>query len=177
MKRSIRTCSLLASVASFAACAKKTPEPEAPVAAAPAPTPPAVDPAKSDAEAAARIAANLRRVHFEFNSDELTQETQSALSENAQILKAHPAISIEVQGHCDDRGTTEYNLSLGQRRAEAVRKYLVRSAVPESQVKTITFGKEKPIAMGAGEPVWSQNRRAEFRVLTKVAEEVHGSIE
>jgi peptidoglycan-associated lipoprotein len=114
----------------------------------------------------ARVAKNLARVHFSFDSETMTQDSRDALAENARILVQHPAIVVEVEGHCDERGTTEYNLSLGQRRAEAVRNFLLRMGVPPSRVRTISFGELKPIARGEGETVWAQNRRAEFRVTT-----------
>jgi peptidoglycan-associated lipoprotein len=149
------------------ACAKKTPAHEDSAhVAVPKPavekklTP---DP-QTTPEAVARIVENLARVHFPFNSEMMTEDSLEALRENARILIAHPSIIVEVQGHCDERGTTEYNLALGQRRAEAVRKYLVRSGVPASHVRTLSLGKETPFATGEGETVWAQNRRVEFRV-------------
>jgi peptidoglycan-associated lipoprotein len=104
----------------FFACAKKTPAIEEPrlgaqaaAAQKPAPVP------ETKAEAVARVVENLARVHFPFNSEMMTEDSRDALSENARILIAHPSIVVEVQGHCDERGTTEYNLALGQRRFTA----------------------------------------------------------
>lgn len=95
----------------------------------------------------------------------MTEDSRNALLENAKILAAYPTIHVEIEGHCDDRGTTEYNLALGDRRAESVRKYLVTSGVATSRVRTLSLGKEKPLSIGQGESVWAQNRRAEFRVV------------
>lgn len=148
-------------------CAKKAPEPE--LAAAP-PARPAT--ASDDAAAAtttteqavARVVANLERIHFAYDSDQLVGDSLAALTDNARILRAHPEIKVEIQGHADARGTTEYNLALGQRRADAVVAYLVRSAVSESQVRSVSFGKEKPLDARQSEEAWAQNRRVEFRV-------------
>jgi peptidoglycan-associated lipoprotein len=170
---------VLVSVASLAACSKKTPPPEAAAPAASVAAPTRAEPeATSVANAVQRITENLKRVHFNFDSDQLTDESKNALAENARLLVAYPTISIEVQGHCDDRGTTEYNLALGQRRADAISKYLVRSGVPTARVRTVSFGKERPLTPGDGEQIWAQNRRAEFRVtVAQGVAELHGSVE
>lgn len=122
------------------------------------------------AAAVAEIVENFRRVYFEFDSSTLTPSTRDALLANTEILRRHRTVSVEVQGHCDDRGTTEYNLSLGDRRARAIRDYLVKAGVSPQQLTAISFGKERPIQVGDGEPTWSKNRRAEFRVLVGTKE-------
>ncbi|MCK6544362.1 OmpA family protein [Myxococcota bacterium] len=168
-------------LAGTAACAKKSPEPEIASAPVRAPTTAAVAQdaaAKTDAGAMRQLAENLRRVHFLFDSDELTQDSKDALTANAKILATHPNLAIEVQGHCDDRGTTEYNLTLGQRRAEAVQRYLVRYGVAQSQVKTVSFGEERPLVTdGRGDHVWAQNRRAEFRLTKAVDIAIRGTVD
>lgn len=151
-----------------AGCASKTPAPEPaanlrPNTAVPVVAEQPMSPAT--AAAAERLAANLRRVHFGFDSAEITRTSADALAENATILAAHPELVIEVQGHCDDRGTTEYNLALGQRRADAVRAYLTRAGARPEQVAAVTLGKERPLVEGETENAWAENRRAEFRVL------------
>jgi peptidoglycan-associated lipoprotein len=135
------------------------------------------DRARADSIAAAeatrmrtqREAARAREVlteliYFEFDSDRLTQESQDQLRAKAAILNANPGVRLRVEGHADDRGSTEYNLALGQRRAEAVRTFLGGFGVGNNRLSTISFGKERPLVEGYGEEVWGRNRRAEFVV-------------
>lgn len=84
-------------------------------------------------------------------------------------------MKIEVQGHCDERGTTEYNMALGERRASAVRNYLTSNGIAGSRIKTVSYGKERPLSQGSDEGAWSQNRRAEFKVLSGGDAYVQGS--
>lgn len=142
-------------------------------------TPPAAQTrAETVEQAVEQIAANFRRVQFAFDSSDLDSQSQQALASNADILKRFPGLAVEVQGHADDRGTTDYNLALGQRRAESVRDHLVRNGVGGTQVRTVSYGEERPLQRGAGESVWSVNRRAEFRVLVPdVAPGVSGTVQ
>lgn len=152
-----------------AGCASKGPEADIrPAARAAASAPSGADaaaPATTTAQAIAQVAANLERIHFEYDSERLTADSLKGLADNARILAAHREISVEIQGHADARGTTEYNLALGQRRAESVVAYLTRSGVPATQVRSVSFGKEKPRDARDSEEAWAQNRRVEFRVL------------
>jgi peptidoglycan-associated lipoprotein len=111
-----------------------------------------------------KLVANFQRVHFEFNSSDINNETQEALKENAEIMKSRPDVKVEVQGHADERGTNEYNLALGDKRANAVKDYLVRSGIEAARVATVSYGEEKPLVEGQTEQSWSKNRRVEFRV-------------
>lgn len=99
------------------------------------------------------------RVHFAFDSYELTDEGRATLDRQADWLKAYGSVNITVEGHCDERGTREYNLALGERRASAVKAYLAAAGVSESRVDTISYGKERPEAVGSSEESWAQNRR------------------
>lgn len=111
-----------------------------------------------------RMMGNFERVHFDTDSSTLNEESKNALARNAKIMVEHPDLTIEVQGHCDERGTTEYNIALGDRRAAAVRETLISQGVAPSRIVAVSYGEEMPLAMGAVEEAWSQNRRAEFRV-------------
>ena len=91
----------------------------------------------------------------------------SALESNADWLKLNPDARVIIEGHCDDRGTTEYNLELGARRAKSVRDHLGRLGVDTSMLETISYGEERPASEGSGESAWSQNRRAEFRLESR----------
>ncbi len=99
------------------------------------------------------------RVFFGFDKADLSAEAQETLFTQAEWLAANEAALIIVEGHCDERGTREYNLALGERRAEAVRAFLVGAGVDESRIQTVSYGKERPVAICSDESCWSQNRR------------------
>lgn len=99
------------------------------------------------------------RVFFAFDSAVLSPEGQDVLTRQAQWLKTYPNLTVTIEGHCDERGTREYNLALGERRAVSVRKFLTGSGVPAERVSVISYGKERPVALGSNEDAWKQNRR------------------
>lgn len=104
----------------------------------------------------------LRPIYFEYDRSDLGEEARRILQENATWLRSNPGRSIVVEGHCDERGTVEYNLALGQRRAASVRDYLESLGIGRGRMRVVSFGKERPAVPGAGEAAWSKNRRAEF---------------
>lgn len=104
----------------------------------------------------------LSSIYFAYDSFQIASESKAALDGHAAWLKAHSNRKVQIEGHTDERGTTEYNLALGDRRAGAVRDYLVSKGVPASQLSTISFGEERPAVQGSDEAAWSKNRRAEF---------------
>jgi len=99
------------------------------------------------------------RVFFAYDSAEISDQARGTLAKQAQWLMRHPRERIAIEGHCDERGTREYNLALGERRASAVKNYLIALGVPSSRMTTISYGKERPEEVGNGERVWSKNRR------------------
>jgi peptidoglycan-associated lipoprotein len=99
------------------------------------------------------------RVFFGYNESELSAEARATLDRQAIWLKKYPQTEITVEGHCDERGTREYNLALGERRAVAVKNYLVADGINASRVKTVSYGKERPAVLGSNEAAWAQNRR------------------
>jgi peptidoglycan-associated lipoprotein len=103
-----------------------------------------------------------RSIYFDFDSYSVKDEYQSLLGQHAQYLKSHPERHVLIQGNTDERGTSEYNLALGQKRAEAVRRSLSLLGVPDSQMEAVSLGKEKPLATGHDEASWAQNRRADL---------------
>ena len=105
-------------------------------------------------------------VHFAFDSSAVRSEDQSKVTAVADYLKANKSAAVLVEGHCDERGTEEYNRALGDRRAIAIREQLVTLGVDPTQVDTITFGEDRPLVQGSGDDVWRQNRRGEFVLLT-----------
>ena len=100
------------------------------------------------------------RIFFDFDRYNLRDDAQAALQRQAAWLIANPATLIAVEGHCDERGTREYNLALGERRANSVKEYLVSLGVDAGRIETISYGKERPVALGHNESAWSQNRRS-----------------
>jgi peptidoglycan-associated lipoprotein len=109
----------------------------------------------------------LMPVFFELDQSEISGAGQQALQNNAQVLKKYPGWQITIEGHCDERGTPEYNLGLGERRAVAARDYLVSLGVPADRVRTVSYGKEFPFDPGHDESAWSKNRRAHFVITAK----------
>ena len=106
----------------------------------------------------------LKDVHYDFDKYELRSEDSKILDENAAWLKANPKAISTIEGHCDERGTVEYNLALGERRAKVARDYLVSLGIGAERLKTISYGKSKPVDPGHDEAAWAQNRRAHFVV-------------
>lgn len=105
-------------------------------------------------------------VYFDFDKADLRQDTRDILAKNAEtILKALPGAKIQIEGHCDERGSAEYNLALGEHRAKSVKKYLVTLGVKPENLSVISYGKEKPAVSGNDEASWAKNRRAEFNVV------------
>ena len=100
------------------------------------------------------------RVRFETNHSDLTTEARATLDRQAAWLKKYGNLTVTVEGHCDERGTREYNLALGERRAEAAKRYLVASGIPANRIQTVSYGKERPEVAGSDEQAWAQNRRA-----------------
>lgn len=107
-------------------------------------------------------ATGLQTIYFDYNASSLRPDALATLSQNAEKIKQAPGVLIQLAGHCDERGTQEYNLALSERRALSVRDHLITLGVPASQLVTISYGEEFPAVMGSNESAWSQNRRVEF---------------
>ncbi|MGE5547352.1 MAG: peptidoglycan-associated lipoprotein Pal [Solirubrobacterales bacterium] len=99
------------------------------------------------------------RVFFDYDKYSLRADAKATLDKQVAWLKKYPNYSLTVEGHADERGTREYNLALGERRANAVKEYLTANGLPAARVKTVSYGKERPVALGSNEAAWSQNRR------------------
>jgi peptidoglycan-associated lipoprotein len=104
----------------------------------------------------------VRDAYFDYDKADIRPDARAALSQTADFLKGHPSIKATIEGHCDERGSTEYNLGLGDRRASAVKQYLVSLGVSADRLSTVSFGKEKPFCMESAEACWQQNRRGHF---------------
>jgi len=109
----------------------------------------------------------LKDIHFDFDKYDIRRTDEDILKENAVLLKKNPKMKIQIEGHCDERGTVEYNLALGERRASNTKKYLVFLGVPSDRISTISYGKERPLDKGHHEEAWAKNRRAHVVVLSR----------
>ncbi len=110
--------------------------------------------------------SSLQTVHFAFDNWDLTSAARAELDANAAWMKANAEVRVQIGGHADERGTPEYNLALGERRANRVREYLIEHGVPADTLITVSYGEEMPIATGHDDAAWAQNRRAEFARAT-----------
>ncbi len=144
----------------FAGCAKKTT-----VDSSAGSKPAAASTAEPSTQAVSRVQEpSSHSVYFAFDSSALDAAAQSILDANADWLNANPDKAITIEGNCDERGSREYNLALGQRRADAVKAYLVNRGVDGARISTVSFGEERPVCKGTGEACWAQNRRADIVV-------------
>jgi peptidoglycan-associated lipoprotein len=109
----------------------------------------------------------LQPAFFAYDSDELTEAARDALTANAEVMRDQAAWVVTIEGHCDERGTAEYNLALGDRRALAAKNFLLSLGIPGDRIRTVSYGKEFPFDPGHDEGAWSQNRRAHFMVVSK----------
>jgi peptidoglycan-associated lipoprotein len=157
----------LALVAGIAAgCAKKAKEapptpPPAPAQAETPPTPPPTPPTPPPApEPVQSTKVDFGPAFFDFDSYALRDDARSVLDRDARMLRDNMGTSVTIEGHCDERGTVEYNQALGERRAQAARDYLVSAGIEASRIQIISYGKERPFADGHDESAWQQNRRA-----------------
>ncbi len=168
---------LLALPLAVTACKKKPVEvapPQEPVTTPVTVAPPVED--NTAALAAARAdsirrateaarAVMLQEVYFDYNSDELRADARATLDEKLRVLNANPAVRIRIEGHTDERGTDQYNIALGRRRADQAKRYLTDRGVDAMRIETMSFGRERPAASGSNEEAWAQNRRGEFVLI------------
>ena len=146
-------------------CAKKavqtppTPPPAPPVSHAvdttTTPTPPPAPPVSGTV-----ATSDMKDAFFDFDQSVLRDDARAALDQDARLLRDHPNVSIVIEGHCDERGTEEYNQALGERRAGAAKDYLTQAGIEAGRIETISYGKTRPFADGHDESAWAQNRRA-----------------
>lgn len=109
----------------------------------------------------------LKDIHFDFDKYNIRPGDAAILEEDAAVLKKFPTVKVQIEGHCDERGTVEYNLALGERRANGAKKYLVSLGISEERISTISYGKERPLQSGHNEEAWAKNRRAHIVVLSR----------
>ena len=126
--------------------------------------------AKASAEARKRVEKGKKvrfqkeHIYFDFDRYSLLPEAQSVLKKKAAFMKANPKIKARIEGHCDERGTDEYNIALGDRRANSAKEFLINLGIAESRLTTISHGENRPVATGHNEAAWAKNRRAQFAI-------------
>ena len=123
---------------------------------------PVAAPAAPDYTEEQLFAQSVKDIYFDYDKYDLRAEDKATIDADAAFLKAHPSIRFTIEGHCDERGSTDYNLALGDNRANAARTALVNAGIPASQIRVISYGKEKPFCTESTESCWQQNRRAHF---------------
>ncbi|MBI3780148.1 MAG: peptidoglycan-associated lipoprotein Pal [candidate division NC10 bacterium] len=138
--------------------------PVEPVAPAPVPTPSAL---AAVAEAPKALELSVKDIYFDFDQAVIREDSKKTLVDNIQWFKANPAAKVTIEGHCDERGSSEYNLALGERRARVTRDFFVTAGIEAKRINTISFGKERPFVLGHDETAWKWNRRAHFISTTK----------
>ena len=151
---------VLAFGASCAGCVTEEPPPQADT------TPPEFDTGGRDDSGPVEVAvADLRTVYFDYDRATIRDDQKAMLRSNAAAIRNGSWSTVVVEGHCDERGSEEYNLALGERRANAVKQYLIDSGVSASGIDTVSFGEASPAVRGHTESAWSRNRRSDFRVV------------
>ncbi len=167
MAHLITKLALVSALVLTAGCAKKKPAdlPPPPATTTPAPAYEAPAPTTGSASVPGSRADFLQQagtdtVHFGTDASDVDSEAQAILTRQAAWLARYPNVSVTVEGHCDERGTREYNLALGDRRANSAKNFLVNAGVSASRISVISYGKERPVATGSDEDSWAQNRRA-----------------
>ncbi len=182
MRQTVAIVALLAAL-TLTGCGKKTvappppPPPASPATPPPAPPPSSQPSGPAVADEYARIKAMntdeidrmglLAEIHFDYNKADLREGDRAVLSKNADVLKRLDFLKVTIEGHCDERGTVEYNLALGERRAKAAYDYVVSLGVPADRLKTVSYGKEIQVCNESNEGCWQRNRRAKFTVTGK----------
>jgi peptidoglycan-associated lipoprotein len=153
----VRMLSLLAAVALLAAC-ESAPETTSQAGGGATATPPTTTGIRPGSNEDLRQNVG-DRIFFDFDKSDIKPEARRTLERQAEWLKKYPNVTVTVEGHCDERGTREYNLALGERRATAAKNVLVALGIPANRVSTISYGKERPAVVGSNEQAWAQNRR------------------
>ena len=168
------SCSLLIAFAGFSGCAskKKVVETKKPVVEEkkerPAPKPIVKQEERKVEEKVKRINESaFNTVYFDFDKSDIRSDQRSDLNRNARLLNDNKNVRIRLEGHCDERGTNEYNQALGERRANAIKQFLTDYGISSSRITTISYGEERPASSGHNESAWSKNRRCEFRITSQ----------
>lgn len=166
MNTRIAATVMLTSALALAACSKKAPEELPPMPIEEATPTPTATPAQSGPAVGsmehflAAVGQANTVVYFDTDRYNIDAEDSAKLQTQAQYFTQYPSVTFTIEGHADERGTRDYNLALGERRANAAKNYMVSLGIPASRIRTVSYGKERPVALGSNESAWAQNRRA-----------------
>ncbi len=165
---------LAVAISSFTGCAGKkkpvqqtTTTTQRALETKPAPAPKIQEPPRQVQETGVPADLRFETVYFDFDRSDIRSDQRATINRNAELLNRYKTVRIQIEGHCDERGTNEYNLALGQRRADAAKQYLVEYGIASSRISTVSYGEERPVATGHNESAWSRNRRTEFTITAK----------
>ena len=156
----------------FSSCSKKTTkvDEQPPTVVEKAPPPVEKEPAKIEPpkeEAKPGVELSFKTVYFDFDNYNIRSSQRDIIAHNANVLEAYPGVKVLIVGNCDERGTIEYNLALGDKRANAVKEYLRNYGINGDRLSTLSYGEEQPADAGHTEEAWAKNRRAEFKIVQK----------
>lgn len=164
---------LSVALAGFTGCSKKQTQPAPAPTVKPAPDRPAPAPVQRQEQARPTVQREtvpsdltFRTVYFDYDKSDIRTDQRSNIQSNAELMQRYGTVKILVEGHCDDRGTDEYNIALGQRRADASKQYLVEFGIDGSRINTVSYGESRPVDSGSNESAWAKNRRTEFVVIS-----------
>lgn len=153
---------------------QETPKAEMPAEVQPKPSPPPPTGIEEETLSAAErkrkeeeFRFENQDIHFDFDRYDLKPKAREILADKAFFLKKYPTVKILIEGHCDERGTNEYNLALGERRANSAKQYLINLGISEDRISTISYGEERPLDPGHNEAAWAKNRRAHFVIISR----------
>lgn len=178
MKKIFIVCVMLSLVIFFSGCAQKAPKvapkPATAVEKVEEQAPKMEKPVLSEEEIFQQKTieglnkeGNLKKINFDFDKYVVREDMKPVLQNNSGWILKHPTVELLIEGHCDERGTVEYNIALGEKRAESAKNYLTSLGVSQDKMRIVSYGKSKPLVAGVDEATWFQNRRAEFVVTKK----------
>jgi len=163
---------LITAMTGLTGCSKKQTAPSPAPAVKPAPDKPAPAPVQQpparQQEERETVPSNLtfRTVYFDYDKANIRTDQRGSIQSNAELMQRYGTVKMLIEGHCDERGTDEYNIALGQRRADAAKQYLVEFGIDGSRINTVSYGETRPVDTGNNESAWAKNRRAEFVVIS-----------
>jgi peptidoglycan-associated lipoprotein len=124
-------------------------------------------PAEEEVIKGEELKESLQNIYFDFDKYFLRSDAKETLAKNAEYLKANASVKTKIEGHCDERGTVEYNLALGEKRARSAMEYLINLGIDPKRISIISYGKERPVDLGHNEEAWAKNRRDEFVIISR----------
>jgi len=137
--------------------------------------PAAAAPAKASPTLEELFTKEVQDAFFDYDKATIRDDARSALTKTAEFMRSYPAVAIVIEGHCDERGSTEYNVALGDRRSDSAKTFLVQQGVAGDRIQTMSYGKERPFCTQSGENCWQQNRRAHFKMATTTSSQFSGN--